>query len=330
MSRARDFADLAGSADAGGLTGKNKFINGSFLVAQRGTSSTSAGYVSLDRWYVSQSGGSTTFSQETNSNPSETGGLQKYARLNVSTSSDFTGIRQAIEDVASVPAETYTLSFWAKGTAPTGGLRCWATQDFGSGGSSDVDISNVIITSSLTSSWVRYTAQITIPSIDGKTIGAGSFLLINIGQFSNTATTAYDLNITGVQLEVGETATPFEHRSYADELNRCRRYFTIVCGNDDNTFTNTHAWTSDEVIGHLDLGNIEFRANPTISKSANNHFQIRSGGISETTDNVTFVQSNKLGHCRAEFSGTGGLTAGRGAWVKLNTSSGYIHADAEL
>ena len=40
MSRARDFADLAGSADAGGLTGRNLVINGAMQVAQRGTSST--------------------------------------------------------------------------------------------------------------------------------------------------------------------------------------------------------------------------------------------------------------------------------------------------
>ena len=37
MSRARDFADLAGSADAGGLTGRNLIINGAMQVAQRGT-----------------------------------------------------------------------------------------------------------------------------------------------------------------------------------------------------------------------------------------------------------------------------------------------------
>ena len=73
--------------------------------------------------------------------------------------------------------------------------------------------------------------------------------------------TANEWLITGIQLEVGEQATPFEHRSFADELIRCRRYFTIVCGNDDNTFTITHAWTSQEVIGHLDLGNIELKNN---------------------------------------------------------------------
>ena len=50
MSRARDFADLAGSASAGGLTGRNLIINGAMQVAQRGTSSTSAGINTVDRW----------------------------------------------------------------------------------------------------------------------------------------------------------------------------------------------------------------------------------------------------------------------------------------
>ena len=40
MSRAREFADLASSSDAGGITGKNLIINGAMQVAQRGTSST--------------------------------------------------------------------------------------------------------------------------------------------------------------------------------------------------------------------------------------------------------------------------------------------------
>jgi hypothetical protein len=235
MSRARNVAnlgadttnleDISSAYSAGALSNRNVIINGAMQVAQRGTSSTSFGYVSLDRWYVNQSGGSTTFSQENNSNPSETGGLQKYARLNVSTSSDFTSIRQPIEDVASVPEGTATLSFWAKGTAPAGGLHVWGTQKFGSGGSSDVSLSNVQVTASLTSSWIRYTTQITIPSIDGKTIGVGNHLLINIGQYTDASATAFDLNITGVQLEAGDTATPFEHRSYGQELALCQRYY---------------------------------------------------------------------------------------------------------
>ena len=145
---------------------RNLFINGSMQIAQRGTSSTSNGFGSLDRWYNNLSGGSSTFSQETNSNPSETGGIQKYARYNVSTSSDYTHIRQRIEDVTSVPAGTVIISFYAKGTAPAGGLYIYTTQDFGTGSSSDVDGTPVLITSSLTSSWLSYVVQISVGSVD--------------------------------------------------------------------------------------------------------------------------------------------------------------------
>ena len=66
MSRARDFADLAGSADAGGLTGKNMVITGSMTIAQRATSvaslSSTATYSTCDRFMV-QYGSSGTFTE---------------------------------------------------------------------------------------------------------------------------------------------------------------------------------------------------------------------------------------------------------------------------
>ena len=209
--------------NGGQLSNRNLIINGSMEVAQRGTSSTTTGYGSLDRWRVNQSGGTTTFSQETFAAGSEIGSLKNYARFNVTASSDFTSIRQRIEDVRSVPAGTITISFQAKGTNPSGNLAVYLTQNFGSGGSSDVDIAAQTVT--LTSSWQRFDLQFTVPSISGKTIGTSSFFELCVGQHSNTGTSAFDLNITGVQLELGEVATAFEHRSYSDELARCQRYF---------------------------------------------------------------------------------------------------------
>jgi hypothetical protein len=332
MSRARDFADLAGSADAGGITGRNRLINGSFAVAQRGTSSTSGGYVSLDRWFVNQSGGSTTFSQETNSNPSETGGLQKYARLNVSTSSDFTTITQKIEDVTSVPAGTVTISFYAKGTAPTGGLYVYGTQDFGTSGSSDVDLTAVQVTASLTSSWVRYTAQLTIPSVDGKTINAGSFLVIAIGQYSNTGTTAYDLNIAGVQLEVGEQATPFEHRSFGDELRRCQRYYQ-VSGSSVNSSYNVfpgQRWSSNNIFFSVPIAT-SMRANPTIGSDVSGNFgfvggnnQSKAFSLSEMNF-VSLDSSSITARVTVDFTPNSAY-----AYTGYFNTAGELQLDAEL
>ena len=69
MSRARDFADLAGSADAGGLTGRNLIINGGMTVAQRNSSSavtiTGDGvYTTVDRFKARTFGGSGRFSMQ--------------------------------------------------------------------------------------------------------------------------------------------------------------------------------------------------------------------------------------------------------------------------
>ena len=46
------------------------------------------------------------------------------------------------------------------------------------------------------------------------------------------ATTNNTFYITGIQLEVGEQATPFEHRSFADELQRCQRYYVRIASTD--------------------------------------------------------------------------------------------------
>ena len=320
MSKARELAELGAVYDSGALSNRNLIINGGMEVSQRGTSSTSSGYVSLDRFYVNQSGASTTFSQETNANPSEIGGLQKYARLNVSSSSDFCHIRQPIEDVTTVPAGTVTLSFYAKGTAPAGGLYTYGIQNFGSGGSSDVDWTAVLITSTLTSDWVRYTAQITVPSLDGKTIGAGSYFLLDIGQHSNSASTAFDLNITGVQLEVGTEATPFEHRSFGDEVVKCQRYFNYV----------RHAGTASNAGLSNSYGNYypqaPMRAVPTATAVGNDpltaaNFTAYPGGASvSVTINAIFETENGNITVRPYVAGNNTYTY----------MEGFISLDAEL
>ena len=317
MGNARNLADNL--PVEGSLSVRNLVINGGMEVAQRGTSSTSSGYVSLDRFYVNQSGATTTFSQETNANPSEIGGLQKYARLNVSSSSDYCHIRQPIEDVTTVPAGTVTLSFYAKGTAPAGGLYTYGIQNFGSGGSSDVDWTAVLITSTLTSNWVRYTAQITVPSLDGKTVGAGSYFLLDIGQHSNSASTAFDLNITGVQLEVGTEATPFEHRSVGQELALCQRYYQQIVGVSDQTIIGSgraNGTTVAEVAVPLA---VSLRASPTLNSLAFALFGTSGAGASATSTPTVRKFTSEGAVLHLGFTGSG-LTNGQTATV--STSSG--------
>ena len=230
MTKARQLADLGNAYDDGALSNRNMIINGAMQVAQRGTSvssQTGAGYKTVDRFYTNASGATYNQSQQTVTVGGETGlplQFSKFLRHQVTTGNNWSQIYHKIEDVTSVPTGTVTLSFYAKGTSPNAGLSFIAWQNFGSGGSSEVTVT-ISPTVTLTSTWQRFTVNITVPSVTGKTIGTGSHFYFGIGQGGSTSTNAWTLDITGVQLEVGDTATPFEHRSYGDELAKCQRYF---------------------------------------------------------------------------------------------------------
>ena len=212
---------------------RNLTINGDFQVAQRATSVTSqtaSGYKTVDRLYTNASGATYSQSQQTVTVGGETGlplQFSKFLRHQVTTGNNWSMVYQKIEDVSSVPAGTVTLSFYAKGTSPDAGLSFIAWQNFGSGGSSEVTVT-ISPTVTLTSTWQRFTVNITVPSITGKTIGTGSHFYFGIGQGGSTSTNAWTLDMTGLQLEVGDTATDFEHRSYGEELAKCQRYYEII------------------------------------------------------------------------------------------------------
>jgi hypothetical protein len=223
MSKARQLADLGNVYDDGALSNRNLIINGAMQVAQRGTSFGSLGSraYTLDRWNVDA--GVTVQRADLSVDEISADTRLKYAlQLLGNTSSQY--FRQPIEDVTQFSSVTYTLSFWVKGSAATTLNNIYARQAFGSGGSAVVDTAFSPVSHSVTTSFTKYTGTVTLPSISGKTLGSGHHLELFM-QVPN-GTTIY---ITGVQLEVGDgPATPFEHRSYGDELARCQRYYRKV------------------------------------------------------------------------------------------------------
>lgn len=212
--------------------GKNKIINGDMRVSQRGTTfSNPANFAfSLDRYaiYYDGTGATRTISQQTFTPGTapvagyEDANFFRYAQTVAGSGNTVNLIYQRIEDVRTLAGTSAVLSFWAKADSART-VTTTARQYFGSGGSGDVN-TGFTGSASVTTSWQRFTFTISMPSISGKTIGTSSALEIQLALPSGTTPT---IDIWGLQLEQGSTATAFQTATgtIGGELALCQRYY---------------------------------------------------------------------------------------------------------
>jgi hypothetical protein len=205
---------------------KNKFINSDFGIWQRGTSQTTNGYGSADRWDVNTDGTFTNSREPFTAGAAPVAGYEgQYFYRSTRTTGSYMIVQQSIEDVRTFANQTVTLSYWARCSSGTITNSPSAVQYFGSGGSANVDIGCTPSTASVTTTWQRFTHIFVIPSISGKTIGAGSFLQVRaLRHVSGTGAT---IDIWGLQIEAGSVATAFQTATgtIQGELAACQRYY---------------------------------------------------------------------------------------------------------
>ena len=244
---------------------KSIITNGSMNVAQRGTSSAGLGadattYL-LDRWAFGTGGtaGRLTMSQDSNG----PAGFANSLKLDCTTADTsiaageqsyliykFEGqdLQQLKKGTSS--AESMTLSFYVKGNA-----AATYTAEFYDADNNRHNGQTFSVTASWNRITLTYVPDTTGAYNDDNALSLYLFIWIHAGttmtsgtftsntwsasasntrvSSSNTSffdSTSRTLNITGVQLEVGSTATDFEHRSYGEELRLCERYFYRYTG----------------------------------------------------------------------------------------------------
>ena len=242
--------------DATNLGRRNILINGAFQIWQRGTSFSSNVY-GADRWKF-YAPGSHAYAQSTDT-PDSPNNFEFSASC--TGSGDATGLTQFVEskNAKHLPSSGSTkviLSFYLKHTTNSGTAKITSvvgTMDSAdnSGASTNRSTKN----HNTTTSWARYTHEMTGADL---TAAVTNGLAVTI-KHNGSGNTVFLL--TGCQLEINESVTPFESRSVGEELSQCSRYY-VQAGY--NTTQSGYCNGANQIIVTQMLGE-PMRASPTVT-----------------------------------------------------------------
>jgi len=371
MTKAAELAKMGEVLTNSQIGGRrNILINGSQIVAQRATQVTgigaSGGYQTVDRWTISaaNTAGRFTMDQSTDA-PSGFANSTKLTCTTADTSiaaGEILQFQTKIEgqDLQSLKkgtsdAEKVTVSFYVKGNA-SATYTCelhdrdntrYNGQEF-----------------SVTTSWTRIILTFigdTTGAFDndnavsmslnfnlhggstytGGTFSSNTWHTTDNQRFGDNQTSFFDSTdrtffITGIQLEVGSQATPFEHRSYGEELALCQRYFHKSENTDVDykRYAVMHVESSTNTRAKYPLP-VPMRDHPALTSSGTLAIYASSGGIinvSSISLNPVFTQNAGLGFRDVCIFAvvSSGLTAGTIGTLLSNNAAASLQFDAEL
>jgi len=353
------------------LSNRNKIINGAMQVAQRATSKTGIGggdgYFICDRWRIFSANTAARFTVSKAADTSVTTGLPnsyKFACTTADTSlgsSDFLGFQQKIEGQnvqdfrkGTASAKQVTLSFYVK--TNKSGIYTVELRD----NDNSRQISKTFTVSD--GNWNRYTLtypadttgvidnnnedsfQVNFWLIAGSNYTSGTLNSSAWAAQSNTNrvsssnvnigdSTSNTWEITGVQLEVGDVATDFEHRSYGDELLRCQRYFNLIADGSLGTAkaVSDGFWWSGNEFDFIYTFPVEMRGTPEIYQTTGtDYYLVQGAGLAKYIDSWTLQYTSKRGSSQHGGEADLGGTAGAGGHITINNSAARLGYQAEL
>jgi hypothetical protein len=311
VSLAFDVANFGGAQGAGG---KNSVINGACEIAQRGTSAvtlTAASFLyPVDRFFVGRSSGTTgATAQQFTSTTLD--GFQygvRVQRTAANTATNDLYIGQSFETANSIPLanKAVVVSFYARAGAnysPTSSalnVRFYTgtgTDQSGLGSAFTGSATPISQTATLTTSWQRFQYTATLSS----TTTQMQFLAFCTP--TGTAGAADNFDITGLQVELGATATPFARNSgnIQGELVACQRYCQVA----NNQFGQMYSTTSARIIWPVQ---VQMRVTPTVTYPTGTFTnfieQVGIGNLTPTAFSATSTDNNFI------YTNATGMTAG--------------------
>ncbi len=279
------------------LTHRNLIINGAITVNQRGTQTGIRNSFGVDR-FKSQGDGAQIFTYSQSTTVPSGQGFSYSAKLDVTTADtsvaageyhilvyNFEGQDLQHLKYGTSGAESVTLQFWVRSPKTGTHIVELNHQDAAYFNSQAYTIASANTWQKVTLTFSGYqTTAITNDNTHGFGVAwwlmagstySGGTLASNTwqntaanraaGQVNVADSTSNEFYITGVQLEVGETATPFEHRSYGEELAACQRYYEkFVIGSSGtplNMFLSAQLVTNNSI--HTCYFKVTKRASPS-------------------------------------------------------------------
>jgi len=352
------------SVNDGAISGtRNRIINGDMRIDQRnaGASVTPTSDVyTLDRWIAVRSQTSKFSVQQNTADAPTTQGFTHCMKVTslsayTVTSSDYFTINQSIEglniaDLAwgTASAKSVTLSFWVRSslTGTFGGVfnNSGATRSYPFtytiSAANTWEQKSITVTGDTSGTWLTTNGAgieirfgLGVGSSQSGTAGSwsGSTFLGATGATSVVGTNGATFYITGVQLEAGSVATPFERRSFGQELALCQRYYFKMLNDTGGTIylSTLQAYNASAAFGKLIDLPVPMRATPTCVASGTFTPHNTTGGTTTAFSSTTIDAPSKYNLSTGNWSGSSGLTAGQATGLGTSNNA-YIDASAEL
>jgi hypothetical protein len=305
------------------MAGRNFIINGAMQVAQRGTSFSYNGFgganFCVDRFWFYNGGGATSGTIEQSTDVPSGEGFA-YSLFNNTNADLYSGTNVELTKQGNaapfVVGNTYTLSFWVKGSSASSGITAYVNwRNFHASGTNSTQAVATYPTFNITTSWERVVIPFTLSVSPVSTNNVLDF------EYEHPA----GAKITGVQLEAGSVATPFERRSYGQELALCQRYYYRLGGSGRASTPGG----SNASQGYADIFfPVVMRTPPSFSNGGG--FTVNNFSAAGTPSAINL---NVVSTTTAQLAITGGVSYTAGNSILLYESSadsGNLKFDAEL
>jgi hypothetical protein len=314
---------------------QNAIYNSSLDIAQRGTSFTTAGGVAytLDRWssWATGAGSSMVTTQEAGTGTSRYSAKIRRSTGNTNTSS--LSFFQSLETTDSYrfQGQTVTLSFYAKAGANFSAASSILGTGISTGTGTDqiyynyTGVFNNDKSHTLTTSWQRFTQTVTLAA--NATEVTVNFYYTPVG----TAGADDSYFVTGIQLEVGSQATPYNRMSgtIQGELSACQRYYYLHASGDVQAISNGYMYSATSAIGVVQFP-VTMRTAPTSAiVTGTNYYKFQRNGATDDFNSLTLDIAGKNAtniYNNTEISGT----AGHAGNFQTANASAFVAFQAEL